>query len=255
MTNNSRADNLTDLADAVRQLTQPRHHVEYLEETVTEERATSNGRRKAKRTRRRRAHHTNQPALLDALADAMIPGATGEPGAPAGFESRPAAELEPAAVLRGIRDDATRWARHLGLPRDTLPGTLTGLVGARHTDDQLANITDDARGWVRRARLACGIDDPPVTLADPCPYCQRRNCLVITGDLTAARCTRCGVTWNVDTIGLLADMVRANQERETMADLTGRCWMPDCTLRGPHARHQDGRGRSWGDSCDIAVGG
>jgi hypothetical protein len=254
MTDRTRAEHLVDLADAVRALTEPRHHVEYLEESISEERVTANGRRKATRTRRRRAHHTTQPALLEALADAMIPGATGEPGAPAGFESRPAAELEPASVLRTIRDGATTWARQLGIDRDTLPRTLSALVGAAHSDEQLARIAGDARSWVRRARLACGYDAAPRPLNQPCPYCGRGG-LVVSGDLESAKCIRCGVTWTVDTIGLLADMVRNNQERETLADVTSRCWMPDCRMTGAHEVHQDGRGRTWGDSCDVAVGG
>lgn len=236
---------LADLADAINQLVEPQHHVEYVEVTVTTPQPPANGRRrKAKRTRRRRAHHVKLPCLLDSLEHALVPGATGEIGAPAGYESKPAAEIEPAAILRAIRDDTARWARKYAITdRATLPLMLRALVSADHSDDQLANLLADALGWVRAARLACGYDVPPFTLNEPCPYCMRRHALVITGDLQAARCTRCGTSWSPDTIGLLADMLTANETTETMPQI--RCWMADCTRRGPHDQHEDDRGHTW----------
>lgn len=240
----TRGDLLTDLADAINELVDPRDNVEYVEVNITEARPSANGRRKkAKRTRRRRAHHVRLPCLLDSLAAAMIPGATGEPGAPAGFESRPSAETEAVALLRSIRDDAQRWARKYAITERTLPGMLRALVSASHTDDQLGNLLADARAWVHAARLVCGYDEAPITLNEPCPYCFRRHALVITGDLQSARCTRCHTAWSPDTIGLLADMITANETAETMPQ--ARCWMADCVRRGPHDAHEDDRGHVW----------
>ena len=244
----TRSAMLTDLADLIRQLTEERQHVEYLEASIVEERVTRNGRRTIKRTRQRRAHITTLPPLLDALLEAAEPGA-GEPGNMAGFESRPAAELEPLSVLREISDDLGFWCRTFGIERDGLPANLRALVSAPHDDAQLAHITRQAARWVKRARIATGLDPAPITLNEPCPYCWRRHALTITGDLRSAKCTRCGVTWTPDTIGLLADMLHNNETLPTMT--ADPCWMTDCTRTGPHSEHADRRGRTWRDTCDL----
>lgn len=247
----TRTEQLTDLADSIRALTQSRQEATILEQSITQTITTRSGKTHAKRTRERRRHTVTHQSLLDELAQAAIPGANGTAATPAGFESRPAAELDPISVLREITDDASWWARALNLDEPNLPKLLSALVSA-HTDDaQLAYLTRQADRWVHRALVATGHEPPPVTLKDPCPYCGRHNSLTITGDLNAAKCGRCGTRWNINTIGLLADMIRANQEHETMTDHTIRCWMPDCTARGIHDTHQDGRGRSWGDTCDL----
>src|SRR5438874_1120773 len=103
---------VADLADAVNELTEPRHHVETLEITITETEVTGR-RRKAKRTRQRRKHIVELPSLLESLTEAMVPGATGDPATMGGFESRPSAELEPVNVVRMIRSEATTWCRAL----------------------------------------------------------------------------------------------------------------------------------------------
>lgn len=249
MSDETRGSLLADLAGAVNELVEPRTHTEYVETTVTEE-VPAGRRRKSKRTRRRVAHTTTLPSLLDSLAEAMVPGATGEGDGSAGFESRPSADLEPVAVLREITTDATTWGRALLVNRSTLPGLLRGLVGAQHSDSQLRNLVYDARRWVRRARLATGFDAAPFTLNEPCPYCFRRHALVITADMQKARCSRCGTSWAPDTIGLLADMLTMNQEQETAT--MPACWMTDCTRLGVHTDHEDNRGHSWGDTCELS---
>lgn len=226
-----------ELEQHIRALTHVRDNTEYVE------RRTNGG---GKRSRRRLPHHVTLPPLLDALDDALVPAVTGSTGPAGGFESRPAAELEPAAVRRGIIDAAAWWAHELGVPP-----TIAALLTADPTDEQLELLVAHAAFWVDRARQATGEDPGERVLADPCPYCWRRNALAIAGDLESARCTRCGVRWNLDTIGLLAQMIRDNQERETLADALGRCWMRDCSKRGEHDEHQDDRGRTWGDSCDL----
>lgn len=245
----TRGDLLADLAAAVNELVEPRHHTEFLIKTVTEPVEQSHGRKKSKRTRRRDKHTVTLPGLLEALLDAAVPGSTDAGGIGGTFESRPPAELEAIAVLRevavGVQDAATK----LDVIRPTLAGMLHALVGARHTDDQLRALVRDAQRWVRRARIATGFDAAPITLGDPCPYCLRRNALVVTGDLTTAHCQRCGVEWDHDTIGLLAEMLRANTEQQTAVDV--HCHWPECGRRGVHLEHVDPRGRTWRDTCDV----
>lgn len=229
-----------ELEQHIRALTEVRDNTEYVEKRVT---STTTGRR----SRRRLPHHVTLPPLLDALDDALVPAVTGETGQSTGYESRPAADLEPAAVHHGILQAATWWAHQLGVPPN-----LPALLDANPTDEQLELLVHHAAYWVDRARQAAGEDPGERVLADECPACMRRNSLAISGDLQSARCTRCGTRWTHDTLGLLAQILRDNQERETLTDTLGRCWMPDCTKRGPHDQHQDHRGRTWGDHCPIS---
>lgn len=244
---------LADLADAINQLLEPRSHSEYVERTITDTVVRRNGKIRQRTRKVRVAHAVQFPGLLEALREAAVPGATDTAGSTgASFESRPPAELEPTSVLREIRDDTDRYARALNMPaKPSLEKTLRALVSSNPTDTQLANLAADARRWVRRARVATGFDAAPITLNQPCPYCGRRNSLVITADLNAGRCTACHTTWTPDTIGLLADMLTANQTQETAIDV--RCWMADCTRRGVHDRHVDVRGRQWTD-LDRCIG-
>lgn len=266
MSDKTRGDNLADLADSIRELTEPRNHAEFLEVTVTEALPSKNGRRRAKRTRRRKMHTVTLPCLLIALHDAAAPGAGESGSVTGGFESRPSAELEPLAVLGEIIEDANFWANTFDLNRPTLAKTISALVGAPHDDAQLARIASQAARWVRRARLATGFDPSPFTLGAPCPHCGRRNSLVITGDLNAGRCSRCGVDWDENTIGILANMLTTSATVETLAlapcttercqrfgehDQHAPCWMTDCTKNGPHDEHADRRGRTWRDTCDL----
>lgn len=243
---------LMDLADAVRELTEPRQHTEYLEHATTRTVTSRSGKIRAKRTRERRRHTTTQAALLDELHTAAIPGSGVEAGSTgAGFESRPAAELDPVSVLREITDDVGFWARTFAIERAGLAANLRALVSAPADAAQLERIASQASRWVRRARLATGRDPLPITLNQPCPACARRHALVIAGDLQSARCTRCLTFWPPDMLGLLAEMLRVNETQETAVDVP--CWCADCTRRGPHGEHRDDRGRTWTD-LDRCIG-
>lgn len=246
----TRAELLADLADAVNELVEPRHHTEMLIKTVIESIDVNGGRRrKAKRTRQRQRHTVTLPALLESLRSASVPGSSDSGAGSGSFESRPAAELEALGVIRDIADDAATYAKVLGLKRSTLDSTLRALVGAHHSDEQLRNLVRDANRWVKRARIATGFDAAPITLGDACPACLRRNCLTITGDLEQAVCARCGTEWGHDTIGQLAELLRANQTQPTMTE--PRCVWPTCPHTGPHDVHQDGAGRTFRDRCDV----
>ena len=245
----TRNDLLADLADAVRELTEPRNHTEYREVTVSETvTARKSGKQRTRRTKQRRPHVVTLPGLLDSLRSAAVPGSSEAGSSGGSFESRPSAELEPLAVLREIIDDVGFWMRTFDIDRPTLAKCCSALVSAPHDDEQLARIATQARRWVKRARLATGFDPAPVTIAAPCVYCGKRG-LVIAGDHQSARCTRCLVTWTPDTIGLLADMLRANETQETLA--LERCWQGECGVYGAHEQHRDSRGRTWRDTCDV----
>jgi len=247
----TRREMLADLADAINELVEPRQHSEMLEATViVAEHVTRSGKTRAKRTLERRRHTITLPCLIQSLRDAAVPGAGDSGAASGGFESRPSAELEPLSVLREITDDTGVWSRTFSIERPTLERTLSALVSAHSDDAQLRKMTRQAQRWVRRARLATGFDRAPITLGAPCPYCQAKNQITVTGDMEWGRCARCGTEWTPDTIGLLAEMLTANVEHETLA--LAPCWQDDCTRYGDHPTHQDSRGRTWGDTCELS---
>jgi hypothetical protein len=91
----TRPELLADLADAINELVEPRHHTEMLIKTVIESIDANGGRRrKAKRTRQRQRHTVTLPALLESLRSASVPGSSENGTGSGSFESRPAAELE-----------------------------------------------------------------------------------------------------------------------------------------------------------------
>jgi len=236
----TRQDMLADLADLVRELTEPRTSTEYRETVKIDGQ---------KRTRVREPHTITMPGLLQSLMNALEPGVTGELIGTASFESRPSADLEPLRVWRLIQTGTSEWCTQLGIKRHTLTGALSGLVSATHTDSQLETIAYQVASWVKAARLATGWDAEPFTLNQHCPYCWAKNQITVTGDLEHARCGRCKTEWTHDTIGLLGQMLTNNQTQETLA--LQSCDWPDCYRAGQHDEHWTKDGRTWRDTCDV----
>lgn len=239
MSPRTRGDLLADLAATINDLTDIRINVELYETEVVEG---------SKRTRVRKRHIDTFPSLLDALLEAMQPASTGDSSA-AGFESRPSAELEPIAVLAMIREQSGVWARALNMAkRRTLADRLHGLISATHTDTQLGNLVHDAHGWLHRAKVATGWETASFTLNQACPYCSVKNALVVTGDLERARCGKCGAEWDEMTVGLLGQMLTANETLETMTQATCESLHGEAACRrifGHHDEHRDERGHYW----------
>jgi hypothetical protein len=235
----TRADHLTELADNIRELTQPRTHTETREVTHTQNH---------KRWRAREKHTITMPSLLQSLTDALTPGNTGEPTGATSFESRPSADLEPLRVWTLIRDQTNTWNTTLGMRQHTLHARLTGLVSAHHTDQQLDQLTWDTANWVRQAKIATGWDPASFTLGDRCPGCMRKHCLVVSGDLETATCDRCKMQWQHDTIHLLGRILEDNRTQETLT--TTRCPATNttdaCYLTTHHTgEHRGPTGRYW----------
>lgn len=231
-----RSENLSQLAAAVREFVEPRHHSEMFD-------VWAGGQLT------RQPHVTTHPGLLQALEEAACPG-RGEQQDGGGFESRPAASIPAVTLLRQVRDGTARWAGKLGCRRPTLARSLSALVGARHTDVQLDNLRADVVSWQRRAEVVVGWVDPPLTLNQSCPTCGKKHTLVVTGDLRSAVCSYCGTGWDENTIGILGQMLTANQTVETMTRFTV-CGDPGegseyCYLSEGHsAEHRDQFGRWW----------
>lgn len=233
-------DYLVELADAVRELTEPRKS-----ETRHEVRV-QNKRGHWKRVRK--THRVELPCLLDSLAEAIEPASDGEALLANSFNSQPSADIAAIAATARIRSEALEWASELHVPVKPLKVLLPALISAATTAGKVKPLSNAAKSWARTARLATGFDEP--FMPDiPCPYCAKSHSLVADLDpkdeTRKVFCRNCKVDWDESTIGLLSDMLLANQTRTTMTE-AGPCPdFPDCQARGGHVRHYDSRGRYW----------
>ena len=240
----SRPDMLADLAQIVRDFTEPRHHTEIIEhrEAVTS-RTGRTGRTRSRLLRRQ--HITMLPSLLAALRIAAYPADLNDAFTAGVFESQPAANLAAISTLRRITDEAAAWCRHLNVTATTEKGQLARLVSAHHTDSQLTELLADARRWQHTAKMVVGEEEPLRTLDQPCPICGRKNTMVMRADGTHVRCARCRTDWTETQVGLLSVMLERNRQYGILPEAAARCAVRECARFGPHDRHADDRGRTW----------
>lgn len=169
-----------------------------------------------------KSHITTAPPLLTQLAEASEPSPSAEAGLPRPAASRPAARLDAIDTLIRIDLEAARWVRDWGEddPGDTircvrLVGSLSvsaGAVSARAAEN-------DVRKWWTWARVITGWDMPAWQPDNTCPLCGTRGSLRVRVVDKLASCINdpCRETWNEDTIGLLADHVRRENQDEREA--------------------------------------
>lgn len=200
---------LTDLADLVDELCDPRQHVERVHDRVD------------RGTRRMRAYISTQQGLLAQLAEAAVDGAAGDeqPGGRPVPQSRPPGCFEALARHTAITLHAARWCWDLRIEqRDTVEGNMRALVGAAAALDtgQLARLVTDARGWRHQAAVMTGWASPTFAPSVPCPACERRGTVRINLARQVAMCTSetCGAYWEADTIGVLAEYIRRLTETD-----------------------------------------
>ena len=94
-----------DLADYVRELTEPHTHAEHYTIRVTTRTGSEwHGRN----------HHVRVPSLLTQLWENDIPSSSAEDGPRSGYASRPAARLDALDTAARIDLDAHRWLADLG---------------------------------------------------------------------------------------------------------------------------------------------
>lgn len=209
------------LADYVRELTQRHNHVEpYTTRGLT---GGWIGRK----------HITNVPSLITQLWDNDTPSQAAGDGPRPGFQSRPAARLEALDAAVRIDIEAARWVTDLGeTPRglntqDTIR-QLHGLaVGADPA--QRRAIEHDVRRWWTQARIVTGWDSPAWSPDNTCPQCGERGTLKVRLAEHIGMCTHdaCRTTWDEQSIGLLADHIRAESEAEREPRTgVGPCWCP-----------------------------
>lgn len=194
-------DHLTDIADDIRDLTQPYKHEQPYDRIV-------GGQVKPAK------HVTRHPSLIDQLRAAETAG-RGSDGQVSGYESRPAARLEAIATLTQIDTEAATWItwrRHKLRP--TTEDNLRAVVGIA-TDlgpDDRSELAGEVRRWLTWARVVTGWDSPPWRPNVPCPMCAVKGGLRIRLLEESAACLDCGSVWDKGTIGLLAEEIRLATE-------------------------------------------
>lgn len=195
---------LAELADLVEQLAEPHQHHEPIVDRDRHRNRTI-----------RRAWSTRQDGLLMQLAAAAIDTTASEHASgPVVPGSRPPGGWEALALHAAITIGAVRWCWQLWLgQRDTVQANLRALVGsAPGLDDQtLTKLLADVRGWHHQAAVMTGWADPAYAPHVPCPGCEQQGGLRVHVSRRMAMCVRaqCGARWTPETIGVLADYIRA----------------------------------------------
>ncbi len=181
-------------------------------------------------------HITQQPPLIDqVLGTVGTRGQGGEIGTTAPT-SKPTANLD--AIDCGIRIDlaAARWIRDLGEddPGDTIACVLQlhGLTASVHRCTRTTGrrgldcctwhaIEVDVRSWWIQARVLSGWETASRRLDGTCPLCGVRGDVRVRYSSGVGTCMACHEVWGPDTIGLLADHMRAEAEEERFVPKPG----------------------------------
>lgn len=172
---------------------------------------------------------TQHPPLLTQLDQSISPsGQGGEVGAGTPG-SRPTANLDAIAAACDIDLAAARWVRDLGEddPQNTIGLILKlhGLSASVHRCDRASGragancctyhcIEVDVRAWWVRARVLTGWDTKARKLDGTCPLCGERGTVQVRLSSGLGACTHCHETWDGETIGILAEHMRAEAEAE-----------------------------------------
>lgn len=217
------------LADYVRELTEPHTHAEHY---VIREAGSWTPR----------DHTTRVPSLLAQLWQNDIPSNTTETGTRPGFASKPAARLDALDAAVRIDIEANRWVTDLGEHAHTDTAAvirqLHGLVVSADTVTKIA-VGHDVRRWWTQARIVTGWDSPAWTPNATCPQCGMRGTLKIRLTEHIGMCTNdtCRVTWDEASIGVLADHIRVETaEKRARVVGVGPCWCPWPAPRVPDLR-------------------
>lgn len=159
-------------------------------------------------------HVTTHPSLLDQLHQATWQTGMADVGARPGFMSKPTARLDAIDTLTRIETESAWWIRELD--GQDPGGTRERLLRVRSLvpshEDRRGDVTSDVRSWWTSARILAGWESPPWRPDATCPVCSHRGGLRVRLDIRSAVCTGCGGTWSPDTIGILADHIRAETE-------------------------------------------
>lgn len=166
------------------------------------------------RTLIRRRHITTSPPLLVQLVEAVEQSGSAEDGGlrPV-FGSKPSARLEAIDAAQDIERGVFGWLTQLGERPDSMVDSIAGLrrVGAlavSQTKPTQLDIEADVRGWWARASVLTGWEAPAWQPNNTCPLCGTRGSLRVRLSTKTATCHACHEAWWPDTLGLLAEHIR-----------------------------------------------
>lgn len=160
-------------------------------------------------------------------------------------EDDPGVELEVVRQERGPEGPTCEQCQHRSCTairrgvtyvRRAIPGSgtiacirlLHGLSASADPVTRRA-IERDVRRWWTQARIVTGWDAPAWTPDNTCPQCGERGTLKVRLADRIGMCTNdpCRVTWDEQTIGLLADHIRRESDEERQPRTgAGPCWCP-----------------------------
>lgn len=201
-------DQITDLAD---ELTQPHAHREPY--TIWD----------GQRHRKALHHITVQHGLITQLYRAVLPSSAATDGNGGSIPgSRPPLEIEALSRHQQITAAAKGWCNTLAIEVRTKPeDTIRGFVGAAPSLDepQQRALAADLRRWAHWCRVYLGMEQVRQIAGVPCPLadCNGRGSLRINLTTSHGLCIACGATWAHDTIGILAEHIRAGRTERTSA--------------------------------------
>lgn len=201
-------DQITTLAD---ELTEPHAHREPY--TVWD----------GNRHRKTHYHITVQHGLITQLYRAVLPATLANDGGSGSIPgSRPPLEVEALSRHQQITTAAAHWCTEAGIKTRALPeSNIRGLVGAAgHLDDQQQrDFLADLRRWTSWCRVYLGMEQVRQITGVPCPLpdCNGRGTLRINLTTSHGLCIACGATWGTDTIGILAEHIRAGRAERMSA--------------------------------------
>jgi len=172
-------------------------------------------------------HVTTNPPLITQLHTAVEASGGSEEGPRPAFTSKPAARIDAIDAYTRIDLEAAKWVRQLGEddPTDTASciTRIAGLAASAHYCDEKPKpgcctvhaIEADVRSWWNTARILTGWDIPAWSPANTCPLCGVRGLLRIRLAQHVGMCVGCHETWGPESIGLLADHIRAENADDT----------------------------------------
>jgi hypothetical protein len=209
----TRDEALTAIADQVREMTEPRSHIEPIHE--------DNGYGKQ---RLRRIWPTAQPSLLDQLQETAHMGLKVSGGGPLGGKpsSRPPGCFDALNALAYIGGRATSWASAYGVAHSTPTDNVRAMVSIASVVDgpTLARLAGEVSYWHRTAAAASGWSERPYSPHVPCPTCGRFGTLRLNIEARAGYCTNrerlrdgsmaCGSAWAPGEAGPLFDYIRSH---------------------------------------------
>ena len=166
--------------------------------------------------------HFVLPNLLDQLDESLMRSGTVSDGSKFGFRSASSPAVDEAIdVLIEIDRTVDHWVTTLGLTaRNGASANLRLVLGAATTIVDIETLRDLENEFSRLATIAAVMtewESRPFAPRASCPLCEARGTLRIREKSKTGACVHCGAHWTPETLGILAEHVRADNAARAMA--------------------------------------